>query len=101
MISLQTTHDFILPNSIKEIAVKLAEKPSETSQLKLEFNYAIVTAEDLANKDSKMNGYPKDQVSRVVVAVHRLDVEEGRGEAVVSPRGSAGKEMVSATPRKF
>lgn len=59
VVSLQTTHDFIKPHSIKEIQIKLAEKPSETTPLKLEFNYAIPTEEDIQNKDSKMVSYNK------------------------------------------
>ena len=32
-----------MPKTTREIAIKLADKPSETSQLKLEFNYAIAS----------------------------------------------------------
>ncbi len=38
---MQLTHDFIKPNSTKDITIKLAEKPSETTPLKLELNYAV------------------------------------------------------------
>ena len=38
---MQVTHDFIKPDSSKDIVIKLAEKPSETTPLKLEINYAI------------------------------------------------------------
>jgi hypothetical protein len=38
---MQLTHDFIKPNTIKEITIKLAEKPAETTPLRLEFNYAV------------------------------------------------------------
>ena len=64
-----------MPKTTREIAIKLADKPSETSQLKLEFNYAIASQQDIKNKDSKMTSYAKENVFRLVVPVHRM--EEG------------------------
>ena len=32
-----------MPNTTREIAIKLADKPTETSALKLEFNYALAS----------------------------------------------------------
>lgn len=40
-----STHDFIKPNTTKEIKIILADKPSESNQLKLEINYVIPTEE--------------------------------------------------------
>jgi hypothetical protein len=54
----------------------LADKPSETSTLKLEFNYALAHEEDIANKDSKMTSYPKESIFRVVVPVKKQDSSE-------------------------
>jgi hypothetical protein len=62
-----------VPHSIREIAIRLADKPSTSSQLKLEFNYALAHQEDLQNKDSKMVGYGKDEIFRLVVPVNRSD----------------------------
>jgi hypothetical protein len=42
---MQVTHDFIKQNSAKEIIIRLADKPSESTPLRLELNYAIPTEE--------------------------------------------------------
>lgn len=49
--------------------IKLADKPSTTSPLKLEFNYAVASEEDLKNKDSKMTSVPKENVFKTIITV--------------------------------
>lgn len=39
----------------------------------MEFNYALARQEDIQNKDSKMIGYAKEDIFRLVVPVHRSD----------------------------
>lgn len=70
---MQSTHDFIKPNSRKEISIKLADKPHETNPLKLELNYTIPTDEDLRNNDSKMNSYPKEAIFKRIITIKRDD----------------------------
>lgn len=62
-----------MSNSTREIAIKLADKPTETSALKLEFNYAIASEEDIANKDSKMTSYSKESIYKRVITIERKD----------------------------
>lgn len=70
---MQVTHDFIKPNSVKEIIIRLADKPSESTPLRLELNYAIPTEEEIRINDSKMNSYGRDAVFRKVVTINRDD----------------------------
>lgn len=73
VISMQVTHDFIKPESTKTIVIKLAEKPSDTTPLRLELNYVIPTEEEIRTNDSKMNSYGRDAVFRRVITIHRDD----------------------------
>jgi hypothetical protein len=70
---MQVTHDFIKPNSVKEIVIRLAEKPSESTPLRLELNYVIPTEEEIRINDSKMNSYGRDAVFRRIVTISRDD----------------------------
>ena len=70
---MQVTHDFIKPDSFKDIVIKLAEKPSETTPLKLEINYAIPSEEELRINDSKMASYGRDAIFRKVITIQRDD----------------------------
>lgn len=70
---MQVTHDFIKPNSVKEIVIRLAEKPSESTPLRLELNYVIPTEEEIRINDSKMNSYGRDAVFRRVITINRDD----------------------------
>ena len=88
VISMQLTHDFIKPGTTKEIVIKLAEKPSESTPLRLEFNYAIPTEEEIRINDSKMNSYGKDAVFRKIITITRDDSVNPAQPAVV---GSAEK----------
>lgn len=73
VISMQVTHDFIKPNSVKEIVIRLAEKPSESTPLRLELNYVIPTEEEIRINDSKMNSYGRDAVFRRIITINRDD----------------------------
>jgi len=70
---MQVTHDFIKADSSKDIFIKLAEKPSETTPLKLEINYAIPSEEELRINDSKMASYGRDAIFRKVITIQRDD----------------------------
>jgi hypothetical protein len=70
---MQVTHDFIKPNSVKDIVIRLAEKPAESTALRLELNYAIPTEEEIRINDSKMNSYGRDAVFRRVITIIRDD----------------------------
>jgi hypothetical protein len=70
---MQLTHDFIKPGVTKEIIIKLADKPSETTPLRLEFNYAIPSEEEIRINDSKMNSYGRDGVYRKIITITRDD----------------------------
>ena len=70
---MQVTHDFIKANSAKEIIIRLAEKPSESTPLRLELNYAVPSEEEIRINDSKMNSYGRDAVFRKVVTISRDD----------------------------
>lgn len=82
---MQLTHDFIKPNSIKEITMKLAEKPSESTSLKLEINYAIPSEEEIRVNDSKMNSYGRDSVFRKIITVNRDDSINPMISSLTSP----------------
>lgn len=96
---MQLTHDFIKPGTTKEIVIKLAEKPSETTPLRLEFNYAIPTEEEIRINDSKMNSYGKDAVFRKIVTITRDDSVNPANGAVVGPgdRSKEGMSMATET----
>lgn len=81
---MQLTHDFVLANSSKEIVIKLAEKPSETTPLKLQLNYAIPSEEEIRLNDSKMNSYTRDNVFKKIVTVLRDDSANPVSPATVS-----------------
>ena len=70
---MQVTHDFIKPDTSKDIVIKLTEKPAETIPFKLEINYVIPTEEELRINDSKMTSYGKDEVFRKVITIKRDD----------------------------
>lgn len=96
VISMQLTHDFIKPGTTKEIVIKLAEKPSETTPLRLEFNYAIPTEEEIRINDSKMNSYGKDAVFRKIITITRDDSVNPTTGVV---GGSAEKSSVGSADR--
>lgn len=70
---MQVTHDFIKPNSVKDIIIKLAEKPSETTPLRLELNYAVPSEEEIKLNDSKMASYGRDAIYRRIITINRDD----------------------------
>ncbi len=110
VVSLQTTHDFIYPHSTREIAIKLADKPSETNQLKLEFNYAIPNEEDIKNKDSKMNSISKENIFKTIITIERNDNPDvtaikspkkmNESEKIETP-SKENEKLASSTPIKF
>lgn len=97
-MSLQTTHDFILPGTTRDIAIKLADKPSESSQLKLEFNYAIPSEDDIRNKDSKMNSISKENIFKTVILVERND--DPQTLEANSPKKISESDYKKETPKK-
>jgi hypothetical protein len=55
------THDFVEPNSKKDVIVKLLENHSN---VKLEINYAIATEEMIAKNDSKLTDVDKKDLKK-------------------------------------
>ena len=99
---MQLTHDFIKPNTTKEIVIKLAEKPSDTTPLRLEFNYAIPTEEEIRINDSKMNSYGKDAVFRKIITITRDDSVNPPQVAVVGgEKKKEGTETINISNMSF
>jgi hypothetical protein len=91
---MQVTHDFIKPNSVKDIVIKLAEKPSESTPLRLELNYAVPSEDEIRTNDSRMNSYGRDAIFRRIITIARDDAAKPASSLSASSHEKSKEENV-------
>lgn len=71
MLSLQITNGIIQPKSVKNIGIKLNDKPSQSKPLKLQLNYVVPIDEEIQNGDWNKIFNGNNNIFKKVTTVNR------------------------------